>query len=55
MITGRAQLYQNPTENTLFTSYYELRQGSEFVLNTINKLFDKYKPYETDNVYDKLT
>lgn len=55
MITGRPMLDQNPTENTLFTSYYELRNGSEFVSNIINKLFEKHADYKSDDIFDKLT
>lgn len=55
MITGRTSLDQNPTENTLFTSYYELRNGSKFVADIINKLFEKHADYQSDDIYDKLT
>ena len=55
MITGRPRLNRNMTEHTLFTSYYELRQGSQFVTDIVNKLFDKYSNYESDNIYDKFT
>lgn len=55
MITGRPRLNQNMTEHTLFTSYYELRQGSQFVTDIVNKLFDKFSDYTSEDIYDKFT